>query len=93
MDFCHSREIYVTNMEKKLLDTATKAGLDYLKTASKKLVHKAAEAAGEFIGNKIADKIVKNLFLMRYSTRKKTRNIKRIKTSIIKWSTIKCLNY
>ena len=30
-----------------------------LKTASKKVVHKAAEAMGEFLRNKIADKIVK----------------------------------
>ena len=35
------------------------AGLDALKTASKKEIHKAAEATAEFIGNKIADKIVK----------------------------------
>ena len=39
----------------KLLD----AGLDALKTASKKEIHKAAEAKAEFIGNKMADKIVK----------------------------------
>ena len=44
---------------KKLLDTATKTALDKLKTASKKIAHKAAEATSEFIGNKIADKIVK----------------------------------
>ena len=43
----------------QLLDTATKTGLDALKTASKKVVHKAAEATGEFIGNKIAGKIGK----------------------------------
>ena len=30
-----------------------------MKTASTKIVHKAAEASGEFLGNKIADKIVK----------------------------------
>ena len=30
-----------------------------LKTASKKVVHKAAEATGEFLRNKIAEKIVK----------------------------------
>ena len=35
------------------------AGLDALKTASKKEIHKAAEATAKFIGNKIADKIVK----------------------------------
>ena len=33
--------------------------LHALKTASKKVVHKAAEATGQFIGNKIANKIVK----------------------------------
>ena len=32
---------------KKLLDTFTKTGLDAVKTASKKLVHKTAEATGE----------------------------------------------
>ena len=44
MDFCHSREIYLRNMEKKLLNTAIKTGLDTLKTVSKKAVYKAAEA-------------------------------------------------
>ena len=43
---------------KQLLDTATKTGIDALKTASKKVAHKAPEVTGEFIGNKIADKIV-----------------------------------
>ena len=41
--------------EKQLLDTR----VDALKSASKKLGHKAAEATSEFLGNKIADKIVK----------------------------------
>ena len=44
---------------KKLLDTATKKELDALKTAPKKVVQIAAEATGEFLGNKITDKIVK----------------------------------
>ena len=35
-------------------------GLDALKTASKKVVRKAAAAKGEFIGKKITDKIVKS---------------------------------
>ena len=39
-----------------LLDTATKTGLDVLKTVFKKAVHKAAEAKREFIRNKITDK-------------------------------------
>ena len=41
------------------MDTATRAVLDALKTGSKKVDHKAAEAKGEYIGNKISDKIVK----------------------------------
>ena len=42
---------------KKLMDTATKTGIDAVKTASKKVVHKTAEVKGDLIGNKIADKI------------------------------------
>ena len=45
-------------MEKKLMDTATKTGIDAAKTASKKVVLKTAEATGDLIGNKIADKII-----------------------------------
>ena len=41
------------------MDTSTKTGLDVLKTVSKKVVDKAAEATGKSIGNEIADKIVK----------------------------------
>ena len=36
MDFYHSQEIVLTNVEKKLLDTATKTELDAAKAASKK---------------------------------------------------------
>ena len=46
-------------MDKNLLDTAAKTGLDALKTATKRVVHKAAKATGEFILNKITDKILK----------------------------------
>ena len=42
---------------KKLMDTATKTGIDAAKTASKRLFQKTAESTGDFIGNKIADKI------------------------------------
>ena len=42
---------------KKLIDTATKTGIDAAKTASKRVVQKTAEATGDLIGNKIADKI------------------------------------
>ena len=44
---------------KQLLDTATKTGIDALKTVSKKSVSRAAAATGEFIGNKITYKIGK----------------------------------
>ena len=42
---------------KKLMDTATKTGIDAAKIASKRVVQKIAEATGDLIGNKIADKI------------------------------------
>ena len=42
---------------KKLIDTATKTGIYAAKTASKRVVKKTAEAKGDLIGNKIADKI------------------------------------
>ena len=42
---------------KKLMDAATKTGIDTAKTDSKIVVQKTAEATGDFIGNKIADKI------------------------------------
>ena len=42
---------------KKLMDTATKTGIDASKTASKRVVQKTAEATGDLIGNKISDKI------------------------------------
>ena len=44
---------------KKLLDTATKTGLDAAKIASKKAAHKTGEAIGEFVRNKIAERIEK----------------------------------
>ena len=42
---------------KKLINTATKMGIDAAKSASKRVVQKTAEATGDLIGNKIADKI------------------------------------
>ena len=70
---------------KRLMDTATKTGIDAAKIASKRVVQNTAEATGDFIGDKIADKITsigkpkkkkkqkknrRNLC----STRKKTKN-------------------
>ena len=69
---------------KTIMDTATKSGIGAETTASKRIVQKTAEATGDLIQNKIADKITskrrpkeketnksrRNL----YSTRKKTTN-------------------
>ena len=44
---------------KQLLHTATRTGLDTLKTPSKRAVHKAAVATSKFIRNETADEIVK----------------------------------
>ena len=41
----------------KLIDAAKKSTTDALKTASKRAIQKTAEATGDLIGNKIADKI------------------------------------
>ena len=46
---------FVKKYRKNVLDTR----LDTLKTAFKQLVHRAAEAASVFLGNKITNKIVK----------------------------------
>ena len=42
---------------KKLMDSATKTGIDAAKTASKRVLQKTAEATGDLFGNKIADQI------------------------------------
>ena len=41
----------------KLLDSAKRFTADAIKTASKRAIQKTAEATGDLIGNKIADKI------------------------------------
>ena len=56
MAFCHLQENLVDKYG-KTMDTATKTGIDAAKTASKIVVQKNAEATGDLIGNKIADKI------------------------------------
>ena len=43
--------------DKKLTDTAIKTGKDFATIAGKKIIHKSAEATGDFVNNKIADKI------------------------------------
>ena len=41
----------------KRLDSAKKSTTDVIKTTSKRAIQKTAEATGDLIGNKIADKI------------------------------------
>ena len=41
----------------KLLDSAKKSATDSIKTVSKRAIQKIAEATGDLISNKIADKI------------------------------------
>ena len=41
----------------KVLDSAKKSTTDAIKTASKREIQKTAEATGDLIGNKIADKV------------------------------------
>ena len=42
---------------KTIMDAATKTGIDAAKTDSKRVVQKTAEATGDLIGNKTANKI------------------------------------
>ena len=82
---------------KQLLD----AGLDAPETASKKF-SKAAEGTGEFIGNKIPDKIV----ILKYVIPQNKRNVEKkifhqkkeeilnnLRIVFQKWNTIKYLSY
>ena len=56
---------------KKLIDTATKTGIDAAETASKRVVQKAEKATGDFIGNEIADKITSIVKLKEKENQKK----------------------
>ena len=47
------------NDRQKCLDHAKISSTDQLQTSSKKLIQKTAEAAGDFIGNKVANKITR----------------------------------
>ena len=44
---------------RKVLDKRMDAGKDFTKIAGKKVLTKSAEATGEMIGNKIADRITR----------------------------------
>ena len=55
--------------------TATKTGMDPTKTTSKRVVQKTAEATGDLIGNKIADKTTS---LGKPNEKEKTKEIEEI---------------
>ena len=57
------------------MNTATKTGIDATKTASKRIVQKTAEATGDLIGNKIADKITS---VGKSKSDDKTKKVKKI---------------
>ena len=59
---------------KKLMDAATKTGIDAGKSASKRVVQKIAEATGDLIRNKIFDKIT---WLGKTKSRKKEKEDER----------------
>ena len=52
---------FARNLSNKYWKQLLHAGINAWKTANTKVIHKAAEATGEFLGNKIAD-IVTNLY-------------------------------
>ena len=60
---------------KKLMDSAIKTGIDPAKTASKRVVQKTAEALGDLIGNKTADKITS---IGKPKEKEKTKKIEKI---------------
>ena len=50
-------KISLNKYGQKLLDSAKRSTTDAIKTASKRAIQKTAEASGDLIANKIADKI------------------------------------
>ena len=57
------------------MDTATKTGIDAAKSASKREVQNTAEAIGDLIGNKIANRITS---IGRLKEKEKTKKQKKI---------------
>ena len=80
--FAKSMGTYATKVAKnlsnkysqKLLDSAKKYTTDAIKIASKRAIQNIAEATGDLIGNKIADKITSERNIYIYMSRKKTTN-------------------
>ena len=67
LSFAKNMGTHLSNKHsQKLLDAAKKSAADAIKTASKRAIQKTAEARGDLIGHKIADK--------KTSVSKKTQN-------------------
>ena len=56
-DFLSFSRTFDDKYRKKVIDTATKTGINAAKTVSERVVEKTAEAARDLIGNKTADTI------------------------------------
>ena len=52
-----AKKVGTSKYGKTIIDTTKKQGSEFAKTAGKRIVQKSAEATGDLIGNKIADKI------------------------------------
>ena len=50
-------KVGTSKYDKKITDTTKKQGSEFAKTGDKRIVQKSAEATGDLIRNKIADKI------------------------------------
>ena len=55
-DFLSLARKFTDKYGKKIMDTAKKPGVDATNAASRRVVQKTAEAAGDLIGNKTAEK-------------------------------------
>ena len=53
----YSKSMISSKNVKKLMDGATRTSKDFAKIVGKKVIHKTAEASGDLVCNKIADKI------------------------------------
>ena len=60
------------------MDITTKAGLDALTTASRKVAHKAAVATRDFLGTKIADAAAKSYNNKIVKSDENSRNVEEI---------------
>ena len=77
----------------KLMDTATKKGMDVAKTASKIVVQKSADTAGDLIGHKIADKITS---VGESKEEDKTKTVEKIyvpSLTFLNWKSVECISH